>query len=77
MCHWRELAIEHLPGLRQVVVAASSHVDLWWSLKEFLAEAGPGQSQTAEVASIYDYAWWCVANSEEEELAGEVETFLL
>ena len=27
MCHWRELAVQHLPELREVILAARSHVE--------------------------------------------------
>jgi hypothetical protein len=72
---WRELAIEHLPTLRNVILAAGSHVDLWWAFKERLAEARTTECRKAEVGSIYGYAWWCVANSGDGDLATEVETY--
>jgi hypothetical protein len=72
---WRELAIQHLPQLRETICTATSHVDLWQRFKELLAEAGVGESRRAEVASVYDYAWWCVAISGDEDLAAEVGTY--
>jgi len=61
MCRWRDLAIQRLPDLREIVLAAGSHADLWWSFKEILSEAGVSESRRAEAESIYEYAWWCVA----------------
>jgi hypothetical protein len=72
---WRDLAIQHLPNLREVVLAAESHVDLWWSFKAIVAEAGVSDSRRAEVQSIYGYAWWCIAESNEPDLVTEVETY--
>ena len=72
---WRELAMEHLGSLQEIILAAKSHVDLWQSLKEFLSEAGTTESQRANIQSIYDYAWWCVAISGDDDLAVEVGTY--
>lgn len=72
---WRELAIEHLPSLREVILAATSHIDLWKSLLERLSEAGTDESRKTEVEAIYEYAWWCVAISGDNDLAVEVGTF--
>ena len=75
MFRWRELAIQHLPILRETIIAASSHVDLWQLLIERLSDAGVSESRRAEVKSIYDYAWWCVAASDDEDMAAGVGTF--
>lgn len=75
MCRWRDLAIHRLPDLREAIAAARSHADLWWSLKELLAEAGVSESRRAEAESIYGYAWWCVADSCDPDLAAEVEAY--
>jgi hypothetical protein len=72
---WRELAIEHLPNLQEVILSATSHVDLWQLFKELLSEAGIGESRRAEVQSIYDYAWWCVAIWGNQDMATEVGTY--
>jgi hypothetical protein len=72
---WRELAMEHLPDFRDVILAATSHVDFWWSIKELLSDAGTSEAQRTKVQSIYDYAWWCVALSGNEDLATEVGTY--
>lgn len=75
MCRWRDLAIQHLPNLRETALAATSHVDLWQLFKELLAEAGISESRRAEAESIYKYAWWCIAGSHDPDLAAAVETF--
>lgn len=72
---WRELALEYLPCCRELVEAAKDHINLWYSFLELLSEAGMDESRKAEVESIYKYAWWCVAESGNEWLAAEVETF--
>jgi hypothetical protein len=76
--HWRELAIEHMPELREVILAADSHIDLWWSFKGLLDEAAilpePGVDES-KVKSIYDYAWWCFACSGDPDLVEEVGTY--
>jgi hypothetical protein len=75
MTPWRELAIQHLPNLREVILAAESHVDLWQCFKELLAEAGVSESRRQEAESIYSYAWWCLAESGDQELSVAVETY--
>jgi hypothetical protein len=71
---WRELAIEHLPRFRDVILAATSHIDLWKSLLDILSEAGTDESRRPETEAIYEYAWWCVALSGDVGLAAEVGT---
>lgn len=75
VCRWRELAMQHLPDLREVIRAARSHVDLWQMFKERLAEAGISESHRADVESIYKYAWWCIAESNDADLPTEVESY--
>jgi hypothetical protein len=72
---WRELAIEHLPDLKEAILGATSHVDLWHLFKVHLADGGISESQRTEVQSIYDYAWWCFALSGNEDLAAEVSVY--
>jgi len=75
---WRELAIEHLPEFREVILAADSHIDLWWSFKGLLDEAAilpePGVD-ASQVKSIYDYAWWCFSCSGDPDMVAEVGTY--
>jgi hypothetical protein len=75
VCRWRDLAIQHLPGQREIIAAARSHADLWWSFKELLARTGVSESRKAEAESIYSYAWWCIADSDDPDLGAEVETY--
>jgi hypothetical protein len=75
MCGWRELAVQHLPKLRELILIARSHIDMWQSLKELLSDAGVSEHRKDEVESVYDYAWWCVANSGDKFLATEVATY--
>jgi len=72
---WRELALAHLPDLRDLILSAESHVDLWQLLQEFLSEAGVDELRRAEVKAIYEYPWWCVAMSGNDDLAAEVGTY--
>lgn len=72
---WRELALQHLSCCREIIDAATSHVDLWWSLKALLCEWGTTESRKTEMESIYRYAWWCVAGSGNKRLASEVKTY--
>jgi hypothetical protein len=72
---WRELALKHLPDLREVILAATSHLDLWRSLLELLSDAGTTESRKMEIQSIYEYAWWCIAVSGNEDFAAEVGTY--
>ena len=73
---WRELALHHLPWCRETIASASSHVDMWWSFKELVSTIGTPESPTrVEAESLFNYAWWCVADSGDEGLAVAVETF--
>jgi hypothetical protein len=75
MADWRDLALEHLPQLKNVVQDASSHIDLWQQLKELLSEAGVDEARAGDVQAVYDYAWWCHAESGDPDLPTEVATF--
>ncbi len=72
---WRDLAMQHLPQLENVIAEAQSHVDLWQLFKERLSENGVDEAQIADTSSIYTYAWWCVTDSEDADIVAEVETY--
>jgi len=72
---WREVAHADLPELSTVITEASSHLDMWWALMDIVGEASTTGPPSATVESIFGYAWWCVAESDDEWLAAEVRTF--
>lgn len=72
---WQQLALEHLPQSREVVLQAESHVDLWQLLKEVVAEEESTPQRRTEIEAIFRYAWWCVHESGDADLRSEVEAF--
>jgi hypothetical protein len=72
---WRELALHHLPQLREIIDSASSHVDLWWSFKELVSQAGASEPRSADLESICNYAWWCITQSGDEQFVSDVEAY--
>ena len=48
---------------------------MWQLFKERLSENGVDEARIADTASIYNYAWWCVTDSEDPDIIAEVETF--
>ena len=70
---WRTVAIEHLPMHSQLVGRASSHVDLWQQLKEVVADSND-TLEVEQLRPIFAYAWWCVDESNNPDLAVAAET---
>ena len=70
---WRELALKHLPGFREVIQASTSWMDMWQNLKEFLADEGATEQGRGKAEAIFDYAWWCVTRSPDRLVASQVE----
>lgn len=75
LANWQRLAMEHLPQSRATALAAENHVDLWQRLKETVTETDQTPSSTAKTGEIFQYAWWCVAESGNPDLRSAVETF--
>lgn len=72
---WRDLALQHLPELEQLIAEAESRVDLWQLFKERLSDSGIHDARSSETASIYTCAWWCVNDSDDEDMIAAVEAY--
>ena len=72
---WRQLALEHVPACSAIIAMASHHSNLWQRFMELLATAGTDAARMADAEAIFNYAWWCVAESGNQRLAGEVEAY--
>lgn len=72
---WREVALEHVPGLRDLILTARSHLDLWKAFKDYLVDEGATDTGRLVAKSIFDYAWWCLNWSDDAHLASCAETW--
>ena len=72
---WRLHAEEHMPTLRETIKQAQSHVDLWQLLKELVADAELEPASLAAIRPIFDYAWWCVEDSGDDDMVAAIETY--
>ena len=65
--------MKHLPMYSELVSSASCHVDLWQELKELVADADTANGLES-LRPIFDYAWWCVDESNDPDLTSAVES---
>ncbi|MCA9214200.1 MAG: hypothetical protein KDB27_14110 [Planctomycetales bacterium] len=66
---WKKAAFNHLPDLRETIEEAKSEIDLWQSLKEYIAD------NPEEAKPVFDFAWWCFSNSGQHSFRYEVEAY--
>ena len=73
--YWRAVASEYLPMHSDLVRHTESHVDLWQQLKEIVADSNTDEVGLSKLRPIFDYAWWCIDESSDDNLVAAAETY--
>jgi len=72
---WQVTALEHLPVYGDLVREATSHVDLWQCFKELVAMTVGNPAELELLRPIFDYAWWCINDSNNQDFVAAIETY--
>jgi len=73
---WKEKAIQLLPERRDDIAASENIDDLWDDLEILFKDAHQKQPvDSYTIARIYDYARWCMIQTEDEWVAQAIDFF--
>ena len=69
MVEWRQVALKLMPQCKRLIAEARNPMQLWIELELAFDKAYRNPKNPQLIRSIYDYAWWCIAESNNMDLS--------